>query len=636
MVNTHKTLEVPYLVCYEPEEQPQANSWYRDLAECWPADNSDEMANENFEHGYYPHHPSMQRFLEARGPFSADRPIIDQEQPQFSGKFQEAIGLDEFYRSPNPWPHNIDTAHDPCPQDSRGSEWTSLDQESCSGATGNTWSPQPTESCSDYDPRYPSFTAPQALIGVYSYSGYGHGPTQVTGTTSPHSHTGALREIQQCPDIETENGSMPPIQGELPVAERYYPAIAGRLEMATASFNRDEALGSSLNGSALTSPNTDDESAAMDSANGDSDDGSSYSPQGRNKRALRNKGAPTKARSQSSISPTVRRLSSTKSKPHQLTQPAKISKRPSSASKSSVLTRSLPSSQVRNPVHTVPCTYTQCSQTFSSTSTLSKHVLSAHTRPFVCSFARYGCESTFGAKNEWKRHVSSIHLSLGIYRCDVGAPCAPQPGPRSRHNNNFSSSQQAPHPQQQGGCGYKSNRKDLFTQHLQRMHRPPTSASRAEKESFENSLDEVRKRCWVSLRGAPPMSICGYCAPHASRQTPNSGSELHEVHDTNHAQSKQHSKPAIFTGPGSWEERMEHVGRHLEKGAVGIEVEDLQLRDWMFAESLLERVRGGYRVIGVGGKKRGRGAYTGTVKTEEGVCLQTQEEGEEDADGEDE
>lgn len=81
---------------------------------------------------------------------------------------------------------------------------------------------------------------------------------------------------------------------------------------------------------------------------------------------------------------------------------------------------------------------------------------------------------------------------------------------------------------------------------------------------------------------------------------------------------------------------MEHVGRHLEKGSVGTEVEDLQLRDWMLAEGLLEQVKGGYRVVGVGGKKRGRGAYTGTVKTEEGGFVEAQEGGEEDADGEDE
>lgn len=78
---------------------------------------------------------------------------------------------------------------------------------------------------------------------------------------------------------------------------------------------------------------------------------------------------------------------------------------------------------------------------------------------------------------------------------------------------------------------------------------------------------------------------------------------------------------------------MEHVGRHLEKGPVGTEVEDLQLRDWMLAEGLLEQVKGEYRVVGVGGKKRGRGAYTGTVKDEEGAIV---EGGEEDADGEDE
>ena len=41
-------------------------------------------------------------------------------------------------------------------------------------------------------------------------------------------------------------------------------------------------------------------------------------------------------------------------------------------------------------------------------------------RIFTCSFAPYGCQSTFVSKNEWKRHVTSQHLQLGFYRCDVG------------------------------------------------------------------------------------------------------------------------------------------------------------------------------------------------------------------------
>ena len=57
-----------------------------------------------------------------------------------------------------------------------------------------------------------------------------------------------------------------------------------------------------------------------------------------------------------------------------------------------------------------------------------------------------------------------------------------------------------------------------------------------------------------------------------------------------------------FEGPGAWEERMEHVGRHFEKGdgpkVVG--KEDVGLREWMVAEGLLEVVaQGRYRLTGL-------------------------------------
>lgn len=53
---------------------------------------------------------------------------------------------------------------------------------------------------------------------------------------------------------------------------------------------------------------------------------------------------------------------------------------------------------------------------------------------------------------------------------------------------------------------------------------------------------------------------------------------------------------------------MEHVARHLEQGtAAGEEREDVILREWMVGEGLLERVAGGWKVVGVGGRRR-RGA----------------------------
>ena len=47
---------------------------------------------------------------------------------------------------------------------------------------------------------------------------------------------------------------------------------------------------------------------------------------------------------------------------------------------------------------------------FRDSSSLRKHIAAAHTRPFPCAFSFAGCNSTFGSKNEWKRHISSQHL----------------------------------------------------------------------------------------------------------------------------------------------------------------------------------------------------------------------------------
>ncbi|KAL8696957.1 MAG: hypothetical protein Q9224_002530, partial [Gallowayella concinna] len=243
------------------------------------------MANEEFEHRYpdgsfqYPYHPSMQRFLQADGPYSADRPVLDRKEPQFSGKDQEPMAL-EYYGSPNPWPHGINTGYDPSPPDTRSSEWASLDQESCSGTTGHSWSPQATESCSEYDPRYPSWTASQPLATPYAFPGYSNGlAAHAAGTTSPHLYTAALSTIQNYPDTEAEDGSM---KGEMHTPDHIYSAIAARPDPGTTSFDRDEGS------------RTEDENIAMESTNGDSDEdnGSDYSPKTRSKRNNNNNTRP--------------------------------------------------------------------------------------------------------------------------------------------------------------------------------------------------------------------------------------------------------------------------------------------------------------------------------------------------------
>lgn len=183
-----------------------------------------------------------------------------------------------------------------------------------------------------------------------------------------------------------------------------------------------------------------------------------------------------------------------------------------------------------------------------------KAIVSAPLRPFPCPLAAYGCQSTFTSKNEWKRHVSTQHIKLGFWRCDM---CLVT----DRHNiihNDF-------------------NRKDLFTQHLRRMHtiHPSSLAIQPAVAALPNAsgqtvisdeaILEHQTRCHIPLRSNPPRSSCLFCS-------------------------------RTFTGDGAWEERMEHVGAHFEqerKTAGRFTVpddwrEDLGLQDWLEQEGLIE------------------------------------------------
>ncbi|BCS30070.1 putative C2H2 finger domain protein [Aspergillus puulaauensis] len=202
-------------------------------------------------------------------------------------------------------------------------------------------------------------------------------------------------------------------------------------------------------------------------------------------------------------------------------------------------------------------------------------------RRFECTFARYGCASTFPSKNEWKRHVSSQHIQPGFYRCDVG-----------RCNlNNIKNRTTSPNCQTQSSPSPASpnsqhpaipitptlvndfNRKDLFIQHQRRMHAPwvantktcKQSVSQAEKEAFEMSLDGVWKRCWQQLRTPPTLSHCGFC-------------------------------DAEFRGINAWRERMEHVARHYEQADPGPEKEDLPLREWALENGVIVHVNGEWKL----------------------------------------
>ncbi|KAK6214651.1 hypothetical protein LQW54_004159 [Pestalotiopsis sp. IQ-011] len=187
---------------------------------------------------------------------------------------------------------------------------------------------------------------------------------------------------------------------------------------------------------------------------------------------------------------------------------------------------------------------------FKDSSSLRKHIAAAHTRPFPCAFAFAGCPSTFGSKNEWKRHIASQHLCLTYYRC---SSC-----PQSSIE----------------GKGNEFNRKDLFTQHLRRMHAPfaikkaiAKGDSKLQVE-WETHVKEMQTSCLITRRQPPQRSAC---------PKPDCAS--------------------VFEGPTSWDEWTEHVGRHMEKGEAGRLGVDRLLAKWALDEAVIERKEDGeYRL----------------------------------------
>ncbi|KAI0472715.1 hypothetical protein GGR56DRAFT_667102 [Xylariaceae sp. FL0804] len=193
---------------------------------------------------------------------------------------------------------------------------------------------------------------------------------------------------------------------------------------------------------------------------------------------------------------------------------------------------------------------------FKDSSSLRKHIAAAHTRPFPCAFSFAGCTSTFGSKNEWKRHIASQHLCLTYYRC---SSC-----PQSTVE----------------GKGNEFNRKDLFTQHLRRMHAPfaikkaITKGDSKIQVEWERHVREMQQSCLVIRRQPPQRSAC---------PKPDCAS--------------------VFEGPTSWDEWTEHVGRHMEKAEAGRLGVDRLLAKWALDEGIIERKDDGeYRLCsGAGG-----------------------------------
>ncbi|KAH7326128.1 hypothetical protein B0I35DRAFT_474817 [Stachybotrys elegans] len=170
-----------------------------------------------------------------------------------------------------------------------------------------------------------------------------------------------------------------------------------------------------------------------------------------------------------------------------------------------------------------------CNRNFKDSASLKKHVQSDHTRPYTCVFSYAGCTSNFASKNEWKRHVSSQHLGLVYWVCAMGS-CAKNRGSPS-HQRSTSLPE----------TGAIFNRKDLFTQHVRRMHYPSDQQGKsAQRDEHLHKLQVEAKRVRCQL---PTHMRC-----------PSTGCSM------------------TFDGEGAWDQRMEHVARHLDAVAKGQEL----------------------------------------------------------------
>lgn len=225
--------------------------------------------------------------------------------------------------------------------------------------------------------------------------------------------------------------------------------------------------------------------------------------------------------------------------------------------------------------------------TFKNESTLMEHRRKQHTRPFVCVFAFAGCESKFAAKNEWKRHVNSQHLLLTYWLCDKDT-CAKQSVTPASGSSRGTASAGSNSTGYSIPAGAVFNRKDLYTQHIRRMHTPPT---------IKKLTKEAKKAAAAaSSSGSKPSDSAALAnADLISRWEENVKEFQAEAEKTRCELPIYMSCPAAgcgqeFHGAEAWDQRMEHVAKHLEHGIGedGSELEPIEfggdrdptLMDW--------------------------------------------------------
>ncbi|KAL2148698.1 hypothetical protein VTH82DRAFT_1845 [Thermothelomyces myriococcoides] len=217
---------------------------------------------------------------------------------------------------------------------------------------------------------------------------------------------------------------------------------------------------------------------------------------------------------------------------------------------------------------------------FASQADLDSHIKKEHRRPFSCVFDFAGCNSTFSSKNEWKRHVATQHLLLNYWVCTEGvcanisqeSPSSSSPSSPQQHHylhHQYGTATTAEDTEKPRGAIF--NRKDLFTQHLKRMHAPkeikellPPAASKRSSTSSSgrggggagannnnNKITAAQEKALLAqwnarVKRLQEKAIRPRCQLPTFMRCPFPGCNA-----------------APFRGNDAWNRRMEHVAKHM-------------------------------------------------------------------------
>ncbi|SPN97341.1 uncharacterized protein DNG_00855 [Cephalotrichum gorgonifer] len=130
------------------------------------------------------------------------------------------------------------------------------------------------------------------------------------------------------------------------------------------------------------------------------------------------------------------------------------------------------------------CTWKDCNRGFNRKSELNKHVR-RHNKPYGCTFPR--CKSTFGSKSDWRRHETSQHFQLEMWKCDEQLASG-------------------------SICTQACQRRDVFENHLKSEH----------GVEDREDIEARQERCRVD-RNSSTRFWCGFCkdvvevSPESSR-----------------------------------------------------------------------------------------------------------------------